>query len=75
MSQSHYDLNTVPSLEEEFSETIRGLITDGEPSTVTHALLLDQGDPYTKEGIAAAIGQPTSKIEGILAALQEHGWL
>jgi hypothetical protein len=67
--------SSVPSLCDEFSETMRGLVVGSSPLTVTHALLLQGDEPLTREGIAATIGRPTYEIEGVLATLEEQGWL
>ena len=66
---------TIPDLNAEFQATLRELISATEPRTVTHALLLNRERPPTREEIAVVIGRATFEIEGVLAALEESGWV
>lgn len=75
MERSEVYRSSVPNLNDEFRETLRGLIAGTDPVTVTHALYIRGTESYTREGLAAAIGRPTYEIEGVLAALEEDGWV
>jgi hypothetical protein len=73
--EAPYLWNAVPSLCDEYRQTLSNIVEGSEPTTVMHALLLERSDPPTKEGIAAILGRQTYEIEGVLESLDEEGWL
>lgn len=75
MQDQLYRESSLPSLEMEFGLTIRRIATGAPPTTVTHVLLQEVERPPTIETIAAVIGVATYEIEGIVAALEEHGYV
>jgi len=74
MAEHLYERTDLPTLGDEFTETIRDQANGASPSTVT-GLLLDAQRPLTRDDIAAYIGIPTAQIEGIIQGLLEFGWL
>ncbi len=68
------DRRTTGQLCYEFTETMRGLIRDTGPRTVTHALLISES-PLTSEGLAAMLGRPTYEVNETLELLEDEGWI